>query len=574
MGNFFSREAGQARSAALNNALASGLQYYLGPTGLPDRLNALGMLNPVNDMEQAGQNAERVYQGDNSAIVPMLTDMATVLAPAAAARIAGGSAVNALTESLTGIGAPTRQGVDDAARRFVADESGGVDLNPLTFFHGTPDGREVRASGGFQPRTQSVSTISDPQAYQRVQEAMQSAENGSAEYFALLDEAARLSAYESIPKPVFLSDAQRVASTYADDARAFDYQSAVPEVFSAKTNPQRAFDVDAGGADFRGISLDAVRRGLTGAGVPAGDIDDALSRLRLGRSDGKISTDDLTFLANRFGFEAVDVKNVRDTYNATASAPRSTVRMMLDPSRIQIEGLAPTDPATARAQSVLDMLTSGRASEVTDEMLDLGDGAANARLNEYLFNNYDMPMDEASRMQRAGEMGLVDDQFHATTADFPAFRPSETGLAGRGVYTGDFPEDVGVYATARMEGTDRTGLNVIPTRAPGYDTYAPNLAYSRAADADPDWPYNATMEENIAGMRRVAGRLSDQGFSGVKSQPGERVTFDPANIRSRFARFDPRLAHLRNLSAAIGGGAMIGSYEPTEDDVRAYLEGL
>lgn len=29
--------------------------------------------------------------------------------------------------------------------------------------------------------------------------------------------------------------------------------------------------------------------------------------------------------------------------------------------------------------------------------------------------------------------------------------------------------------------------------------------------------------------------------------------FDPRNIRSRFARFDPRLRHLRNLSAGVGG---------------------
>jgi hypothetical protein len=51
-------------------------------------------------------------------------------------------------------------------------------------------------------------------------------------------------------------------------------------------------------------------------------------------------------------------------------------------------------------------------------------------------------------------------------------------------------------------------------------------------------------------MRRAADTMSSQGFSGVHSQPGERVTFNPQSLRSRFARFDPRLSHLANLNAA------------------------
>jgi len=31
------------------------------------------------------------------------------------------------------------------------------------------------------------------------------------------------------------------------------------------------------------------------------------------------------------------------------------------------------------------------------------------------------------------------------------------------------------------------------------------------------------------------------------------ISSNPADIRSRFARFDPRLSHLRNLSAGVGG---------------------
>ena len=60
---------------------------------------------------------------------------------------------------------------------------------------------------------------------------------------------------------------------------------------------------------------------------------------------------------------------------------------------------APTlTPAQSQAQEVLNLLKTGRASEVTDDMLAAADDA-------YLFNNYDLPMDEASRMGRAEERG-------------------------------------------------------------------------------------------------------------------------------------------------------------------------
>ena len=51
--------------------------------------------------------------------------------------------------------------------------------------------------------------------------------------------------------------------------------------------------------------------------------------------------------------------------------------------------------------------------------------------------------------------------------------------------------------------------------------------------------------------------FENEGYVGVKnddiygSQP-EVTVYDPSNLRSIFARFDPRLAHLKNLTAGIG----------------------
>jgi hypothetical protein len=57
---FFSREAGQARRRALSEFLNEGADYFLGPTGIPDRLRSVGdLLNPVAAMEEASVQAGR-----------------------------------------------------------------------------------------------------------------------------------------------------------------------------------------------------------------------------------------------------------------------------------------------------------------------------------------------------------------------------------------------------------------------------------------------------------------------------------------------------------------------------------
>jgi hypothetical protein len=57
---FFSREAGQARRRALSEFLNEGADYFLGPTGIPDRLRSVGELfNPIAMGEEASVDAVR-----------------------------------------------------------------------------------------------------------------------------------------------------------------------------------------------------------------------------------------------------------------------------------------------------------------------------------------------------------------------------------------------------------------------------------------------------------------------------------------------------------------------------------
>jgi hypothetical protein len=514
MADFFSSEAGQARRNWLNSIddrIAEGLRYYLGPSGVDQNVNALArgsqMLMDGTDYIDAYSAGGDLMQ--SRSIPEAAANFLEFAAPAAAVMIPGVS-----NRMLQGAG----DMAEDAAR-FVVDEYGGVSLNGKPFYHGTPDGRDVRAAGGF-----------------------------------------------SKDKPVFLSDSYGMAKTYADDTRAFDYQNANPEVFKAMTAPQRVLDVDAGGADFRGIDLGAVRRGLSNAGIPEAQIEEAISGVRV-RNDGKIRTDDLAKISKALGFEATDISRVRDAYSNNAKSRPGTVRMMLDPSSISIEGVtSPTNALTppSPAQQVADLLASGRASDVTDEMLAKltpNDNAELFRLYQSGATGADMPMDVASRMQRAEGMGVGNDQYHATMSDFPAFKPSQTGLVGRGVYSGPYAGDIESYATA-SHGTDE-GLNIIPVKIPPSEKYARTIDWQNTVDADPEFPWNATTQETVDGFKRAADKMSGQGFAGVKGQEDHLATFDPRNIRSRFARFDPRLSHLANLSAAGAGVAVINGQDDT-----------
>lgn len=287
---FFSRDAGQGRRAWLNALADEAVQFV--PPELRPWLGVANELNPVVSMERAGTAANAMVQPGLSgwermaAAGDMTSNMANALAPVVMGARGAVPATQAVEDAL--MGWSSAAGVPD----FLADEFGGVGLNALPFYHGTPDGREVRAAGGFTDG-----------------------------------------------KPVFLSDNPGVARTYADPRRAWDYQGAEPEVFRAMTSPQRVVDINAGGTDFRGLSADAVLRGLEAAGVAPQDAAERVAAAAARRTDGRISTNDLANIVRGLGFDAADIANVRDTYNATAKAPKSTVRMMFNPSQISIEGL-------------------------------------------------------------------------------------------------------------------------------------------------------------------------------------------------------------------------------------------
>lgn len=259
------------------------------------------------------------------------------------------------------------------------------------------------------------------------------------------------------------------------------------------------------------------------------------------------------------------------------------------------------DEVASRGAQIMDMLRAGRGAEVTDDMLDMGDPAANARLNEWLFNNYDLPMDAASRAARKAEMGFEADLMHGTDATFPAFRlgdGSNTGVSAPAVFLTDSRNvarsygdnvmdvtarieqplafDFGGRSTTYFDGAIRTPSDLAKrvseiaqdVRGNALDPES-DLVYD-LQDVGFDYLWNTDID--AAEMRNVV----DSAGSIFGGDVANNVAiFDPRNIRLRSARFDPRLAHLRNLSAGIGAPVLMSDmFQQEEEEPRNALSGF
>lgn len=271
-------------------------------------------------------------------------------------------------------------------------------------------------------------------------------------------------------------------------------------------------------------------------------------------------------------------------YNAISYPDEDFGIRILDPSILRPVSQTP-------AQRVAGLLSSGRADEVTDEMMAVADPQEMARLYASGATGMDLPVDEASRMARARDMGFDVDTplYHGTpSADIQAFRASRSGAVGPGVYTSQMPSTASGYAEGmglfdrRNAFSDDTGTfieggNVLEVVGP------------RNLQSSEDWTSNMIGQMSGSPMSRqqAAAFANEQaiaeGFQGaqarspISSMAGNVVIFDPRDIRSRFARFDPRLSHLSNLNAAnaspLLGGAVLAAPQQQPDPLR-NLRGL
>ena len=180
-----------------------------------------------------------------------------------------------------------------------------------------------------------------------------------------------------------------------------------------------------------------------------------------------------------------------------------------------------------------------------------------------------MQMDTPSRMARATEQGFDTDLYHKTWgenfgdgSEFTEFskdkmQDSDYGYAGKGVYT-----------TPKPLGGTTYGNTTMPLKAKLENPYRRNNDNWRD-ELDPyQWiPANA---ERLGGDSQASSKwtemMSENGYDGfideIGGDFGEVVIFDPKNIRSTNAAFDPAKTGSSNLLAsnpvATAGAGLLG----------------
>ncbi len=284
--------------------------------------------------------------------------------------------------------------------------------------------------------------------------------------------------------------------------------------------------------------------------------------------------------------------------DAAAKAVKSGARGLLDTAkRVEVDPnamgsllgnvrLKPKGDVSSPARKIADLLASGRADEVTDEML----GKLTPNDNMELFELYqsgatgmDLPMDEASRMARAESMFPRGDSYHGTNADIKGFQGN--------VFSSDNPTLASTYARGSADaqiyplrlksklgdtvveggGVNWSQLNIDDVKDPAVadwldwaegqkiSTREIEQAASREGrsgvqfkDINDTGPgFNSNQFKNLGYTKEQERDLQRQYMEDLSKPSNVDVRLSPNLVRSQFARFDPRLSNLKNLSAAL-----------------------
>ena len=237
------------------------------------------------------------------------------------------------------------------------------------------------------------------------------------------------------------------------------------------------------------------------------------------------------------------------------------------------------------AQEISNLLASGRADEVTDEMLSKLTPNDNMELFELYQSGatgMDLPMDEASRMARAEAM-FPRDGYHGTNADIKGFQGNvfssdnptlastyargsadaqiyplrlgsklgDTVVEGGGVNWSQL--DIGdVKDPAVAEWLDWAEGQKVSTREIEQAAIREGRSGVQFKDINDTGPgFNSNQFKNLGYTKEQERALQKQYMEDLSKPSNVDVRLSPNLVRSKFARFDPRLSHLKDLSAAM-----------------------
>lgn len=220
------------------------------------------------------------------------------------------------------------------------------------------------------------------------------------------------------------------------------------------------------------------------------------------------------------------------------------------------------------------MMAQQGGDQVRARVVDLSPAPPKPPAQAGFGGNRSLPMDEASRMQRAREMGFDVDTplYHGTGAKFDAFDADKGGgaRAETGVWLTSSPERASGYAP-RIDRRTGEGGQVMPVYIRGsniLDIDARGANWNRLGDKEighldlPDAVDDGYDTNDIARWARQQGydgvrfrNVRDRGMYADNYETNLAdtvVVFDPQNIRGKFAAFDPSQEGSSKLLAGFG----------------------
>jgi len=171
--------------------------------------------------------------------------------------------------------------------------------------------------------------------------------------------------------------------------------------------------------------------------------------------------------------------------------------------------------------------------------------------------------------ERAEAMGFdpSDVQYHGTKADFTEFAPSDFGNVGPGIYMSSNPEVASGYASRNLYNPEE-GAQVMPLMTRG-ETIGMRDYFAQYPDT------------LISQMPDTNAELRELGITAINEAAGapDKAVFDPRDVRSLFAAFDPEYIQGGSqspslLNAATQSAVGAASMATPEAPESALYEGL
>lgn len=364
------------------------------------------------------------------------------------------------------------------------------------------------------------------------------------------------------------------------DGSASVLELEVPEAFRGRgigqTLQARAlqdFPKMGGQVSSKAAATTAYRLGRRPQGNPDATLDDVFAAIDDMSSVNMVSPAMQTAPTQTRGFLAGESGSVPLPFSSTLPAPRNE--------------------AEAIAKEILELRATGNVDAVTESMMDAADP-------QYMYTYTPLAMDEASRLARAREIGFGKNRYHGNNSEVSGFIGS--------VFSSDSPTVASTYNRGMLDAQiypimvrgGPMGDVTVEGAGSNWNQLSPemvdDIAVARTSALYPDEITGKLSTRGIEKAAKFEGRsgvtfkdISDLG-PGFDSQKFKRLGYTPEQeaamrqqyltdlskpsevdvrlypnlVRSRFARFDPMFAHLRNLSAGIAPFGLL-ALQPNEE---------